>query len=73
MQAEIFSGFGCSIVQREKRYFVRYDSGGSASWDMEAEISVADVQKVQKSERDAHEVILAVERSGGGKRIMHQK
>ena len=71
MHTEIFSGFGCSIVRREERYFIIYDIGGSVSWDMEAEISVAEVEKVQKSARDAYEVLLAIERSGRGKRMMH--
>ena len=72
MHTELFCVFGCSVLQRGEQYFIRYDSGGSASWDMEAEISVADVEKVQKSERDAYEVILAVQRKGNGRRVMPQ-
>jgi len=70
MHTEIFSGFGCSILKAGERYFIRYDSGGSASWEMEAEISVADAEKARRSERDACEVLLAIDRRGGGKRVI---
>ena len=59
---EIFSGYGCTILEREGRYFVQYDSGGSASWLLENGISEEECARAQLSERDAYEVILEAER-----------
>lgn len=69
MDSIVFSGFGCTILCRDGRYFIRYDSGGIASWLLENEISTADVEKAMKSEKDAYEVILSAERERKPSRV----
>ena len=65
----IFSDFGCTILRRDGRYFIRYDSGEIASWLLENEISAANAEKAKKSEEDAYEVILSAEREREPRRV----
>lgn len=69
MDSIVFSGFGCTILCRDGRYFIRYDSGGIASWLLENEIPTTDVEKAMKSEKDAYEVILSAERERKPSRV----
>lgn len=62
MDEMIFTGFGVEIFKRSGRYIIKYDSGEIVSKMLEDEISEEEVLKVQKSERDAYEVLLACER-----------
>jgi hypothetical protein len=68
MEDLIFSDFGIEIFKRDDRIFVRYDSGGIASYDKEDEITVEESIKAQKSEQDAYEVLLACEKREAHKR-----
>lgn len=62
MKNIVFSDFGCTILRRNDRYFIRYDSGGIVSWLLENEITSDDVKKARLSEKDAYEVILKAEK-----------
>lgn len=62
MSKPIFSDFGIEIFQRNGQRFVRYDAGEIAVQFQETEISEAECIKAQKSEKDAHEVLLACQR-----------
>ena len=58
----VFSDFGCTILKRDGRYFIRFDSGQSSGGQlMENEITIAEADKARNSEQDAYEVILAAE------------
>jgi hypothetical protein len=69
MKYIVFSDFGCTIVRRDDRYFIRYDSGGIVSWLLENEINAEDVEKARKSEKDAYEVILTAQRNKEPRRV----
>ncbi|MBD3586429.1 hypothetical protein HHX48_11830 [Salinimonas sp. HHU 13199] len=59
---KIFSNYGCEILEREGRFFIRFDSGQSAgASSIEKEISHEQMQKAKVSEQDAYEVILRLE------------
>ena len=58
MEIKLFENYGIEIFKRSGKYFLRTDSGGLASWPIEAEISHADAILAQKSEQDAYEVIM---------------
>lgn len=61
MDLKIAECFGCVIVKRNEKYFIQYDSGGIASWIVENEISLSDVEKAQMSEQSAYEVIIGAQ------------
>ena len=57
---EIFSGFGCTVLERNGRFYIQYDSGESSGASlMENEIVSDEVEKARKSEQDTYEVVLA--------------
>lgn len=58
----VFSGFGVKIIERDGRLFARYDVGEIAVQFREDEISEHEAAKIQKSENDAYEVLLACQR-----------
>lgn len=58
MEKEIFNGFGGQVIRRKRRYFVRFDSGGSASKMIEVEITKGESKKFQISEQVAYDVLL---------------
>ena len=62
MEKMIFKGFGCEIVERSGKKYVRYDSGGSASRMEESEITNSEIEKFQLSEKDAYEVLLQAQK-----------
>ena len=63
MEKRIFEGFGCTIIERDGKFFVRYDSGeSSGSRTVENRITSDECTKAMKSERDAYEVILTADR-----------
>lgn len=59
MDKMIFSDFGIDIVQKDDKYFLRYDSGELVVKMEEIEITEDESIKAQKSEQDAYEVILS--------------
>lgn len=62
MEDLIFSNFSIEIFKKDGKIFVRYDSGGIASYDKENEITEEQSIMAQKSEQDAYEVLLACEK-----------
>jgi len=58
----MFSGFGVTIIERDGRLFALYDAGEIAVQLRENEISEHEARKMQKSEKDAYEVLLACQR-----------
>ena len=57
----LFSNYGCDVIQRGTRYYVRYESGEVVSRIEENEISYSEVNKIRKSEEEAYQVILAAQ------------
>ena len=47
MEVKINECFGCIIVNRNGKYFIQYDSGGSASLIVENEVLPGEVEKAQ--------------------------
>ncbi len=62
MDELISTAFGLAIFKRNGKYIVKYDSGEIVSKTLEAEITKEEIQKAQKSERDAYEVLLVCDR-----------
>lgn len=58
----VFSDFGVAIIEREGRFFARYDAGDIAVQSREDEISEYEAERIKKSEKDAYEVLLACQR-----------
>ncbi len=58
MENIISDKFGCLIIERGKKIFMRYDSGDFASKMVESEITMEEAAKAIVSEKDALEVIL---------------
>ncbi|MDF7785473.1 hypothetical protein G5574_04370 [Pantoea stewartii] len=68
MNELMFSGYGVDIIKRNDEYYIRYDSGTIAMYEIKSKISFYEVLKAQKSERDAYEVIIATQsREGRGR------
>lgn len=55
---KIFPKYECKILKRKERYLAQYNSGGSASWLLENEITQEECDRAQCLERDVYEVIL---------------
>lgn len=58
MENIISDKFGCLIIERGKKIFMRYDSGDFASKMVESEITMEEAAKAVVSEKDALDVIL---------------
>ena len=58
MEKIVSENFGCQIVEKEDKIYIRYDSGTAASKIIENEITQEDAKKAMLSEKDAYEVIL---------------
>jgi len=69
MEVKINECFGCIIINRNGKYFIQYDSGGSASWIVENEILPREVEKAQISAESAYEVIIESQKRGDPKRV----
>ncbi|PXV70850.1 hypothetical protein C7434_4338 [Pantoea sp. PNA 14-12] len=68
MNELMFSGYGVDIIKRNDEYYIRYDNGTIAMYEIESKISFYEALKAQKSERDAYEVIIATQsREGRGR------
>ncbi|MFC5500608.1 hypothetical protein ACFPOE_23905 [Caenimonas terrae] len=61
MSEPFFSDYGVELFKRDGRLFVRYDSGGFASRMIEAEVSEAQVLRLQLGEFEAYRVLLDVQ------------
>lgn len=68
-KTELYSCYGCTVYRSGERYFVRYDSGGSVSWDVENEITPLEAEIIKRSERAAYEVIMAAAKRQRPKRV----
>lgn len=64
MEKFVSEAFGCKIVKRGEKLFIKYDNGQSASWIVENEITSEEVKKAMLSEQDAYEVIIAAAKRG---------
>jgi hypothetical protein len=62
MDELFFAGYGIEILRRENRLFVRYDAGHIAVQMQEDEITQTEAEKACLSERDAYDLLLAIER-----------
>lgn len=59
---KVFEDYGCTIISRDGKFFICYDTGESAgSIFAEHEISLDEVEKVKRSEVDAYNVILCIQ------------
>lgn len=58
----IFAEFGIEIVKRDGALFIRYDAGHLAVQMREDEISETEAKQAMRGEKDAHQVLLAIER-----------
>ena len=58
LDKQIFSGFGSRILQRNGRFYIVYDAGEIAIQNRQVEVTEAEAQKAQRSERDAYEVLI---------------
>jgi hypothetical protein len=67
---ELFSGYGCTVIERNERFYIQYDSGESSGASLvENEITAEEIEKAKKSEQDAYEVILAAEHRGSPRKV----
>jgi hypothetical protein len=62
MDKLVFSCSGIEVFSRAGKLHVRWDAGGIVTQMREAEISAAEADRLRKSERDAYEVLLDVDR-----------
>jgi hypothetical protein len=67
MSEIIFSDFGIQIIQRDSKFYIRYDAGEIVIQMREDEITKEETIKAQKSEQDAYEVLLMCERRAAKK------
>lgn len=61
MEKIISEKFGCQIIKRDKKIFIRFDGGHIAIKMVEYEITQEEAEKAIFSERDAYEVILNIQ------------
>lgn len=59
MEKIISDKFGCQIIERGDKTFIRYDNGQFASKMAETEITPEEAKKAMLSEDDAYKVIVA--------------
>jgi len=57
---KIFCDYGITLVDRDGKIFALLDSGELVPEYLEAEINEEEAEKVQKSQRDACEVIISL-------------
>ena len=55
----ISEGFGCQIIAKENKLFIRYDGGHFAVKMVDAEITPEEAKTAMLSEEDAYKVIVA--------------
>lgn len=62
----IFNDYGCKVLRKNNQIIVEYDSGGSASKMVEAEITEEELYELMKSEQDAYKVLLRAQSRQSG-------
>ena len=62
MDKIIFNNYGVILIEREGRFYIRFYSGGIVMKEEEEELSIDEAKKVQMSEKDAYEVLIAIEK-----------
>ena len=62
MDKIIFNNYGVILIEREGRFLIRFYSGGIVMKEEEEELSIDEAKKVQMSEKDAYEVLIAIEK-----------
>ncbi|CZY60865.1 hypothetical protein [Enterobacter hormaechei] len=62
MDKIIFNNYGVILIEREGLFFIRFYSGGIVMKEEEEELSIDEAKKVQMSEKDAYEVLIAIEK-----------
>lgn len=60
MDIKIFCDYGITLVDRDGKIFALFDSGELVPEYLEAEINEKEAEKVQKSQRDACEVMISL-------------
>ena len=67
---KIFTGYGCTVLERNGQFYIQYDSGESSGASLlEIEITSGEVERANKSEQDAYEVILAARNRGSPRKV----
>ncbi|MDN4163882.1 hypothetical protein QWY31_00135 [Cytophagales bacterium LB-30] len=59
MDNVISDKFGCQVIERSGRLFIRYDGGNIAVKMVEKEITAEEAKKAILSEEDAYQVIMS--------------
>lgn len=63
MKKLLFSGHGCNVFEEDTSIYVYFDSGESrASVLLKLKIDEALLDKIKKSENDAYDVIMSLEK-----------
>lgn len=62
MNNVLFENFGIEIIERQGALYIRYDVGELVVLTREDEITEAEANKAKRSESDAYEVLLAIQR-----------
>lgn len=66
---KVFNGYGISIVKKDDKLYMLYDSGGLTMRYLIAEITEDESLKAQRSERGAYEVLLVIQSQRRGSYI----
>jgi len=62
MDKTIFNNYGVIIVERNNEFYIKYYTGGMVMREVEDKINIEEVNKAKRSERDAYEVLIAIEK-----------
>jgi len=52
----------CQVIQRDDKFFIRYDAGGVVVKMVEHEISKEDAQQAQIDQNNAEQVVRSIQR-----------
>jgi hypothetical protein len=64
LEQAIFIGHGIKVLQRGRKFFIRFDAGELVVDMKEAQVSEEDALLAQRSEDDAYRVILRAKEKG---------
>jgi len=64
MDEVIFTGYGIEIRKRAGKLYIRADFGEIVNRDLEFEVTEPEAREAERSERDAYNVLLRLEKSG---------
>lgn len=62
MDKILFNDYGIVLIERNGQYYIKYYSGGIVMHETEERISLYEARKAQLSEKDAYEVLIAIEK-----------